>query len=163
MESNRAKALVAIGSIALIAVLFVVLSGGEEESTPTSAGTTATAPAPEAENQEGTGGEDSGGEGSAPGEKPEGEAGGTEVPAIVVTGGEPEGGVAELEFEKDSDVRFTVESDVAEEIHVHGYDIYADLEPGKPAEVAFRAEIEGVFEVELHGTSVPIAELTVPP
>ena len=82
---------------------------------------------------------------------------------IVVKGGEPEGGVAELEFEKDSEVRFTVESDVAEEIHVHGYDVYADLEPDKPTEVAFLAEIDGVFEVELHGTGAVIAELTVKP
>jgi hypothetical protein len=161
MESNRAKALVAIGSIALIAVLFVVLSGGDEKSTPSSAGTTATTTSVHEDegHEDGEGGHEDGED--DPAKQPT--ESGDDVPAIIVTGGEPEGGVAELEFEKDSDVRFTVESDVAEEIHVHGYDVYADLEPGKPTEVAFLAEIDGVFEVELHGTGAVIAELTVKP
>lgn len=163
MESNRAKALVAIGSIALIAVLFVVLSGGDDESnTPSNAETTTTTTGAEGEGAKDRHGDGDGDhEDAGPADKPEDSGSG--VPAIVANGGEPVGGVAELEFEKDEEVRFTVESDVAEEIHVHGYDVYADLEPGKPAEIAFLAEIDGIFEVELHGTGAVIAELTVKP
>jgi hypothetical protein len=56
-------------------------------------------------------------------------------------------------------LRFT--SDVVEEIHVHGYDLYADLTPGQPAEIAFTANIPGVFEVELHKAGRPLYQLRV--
>ena len=155
MQSNRAKALVAVGSIALVVVLFVVLSGGDEESPPSGAGTSAAATTGSPEGDGGNGGSPKAG-------KPVGEDEPV-APEIVVSNGAAEGGVAELDFEKGAEIRFTVESDVAEEIHVHGYDVYGDLEPGKPTEFAFPADIEGVFEVEMHGTGVVIAELTVKP
>ncbi len=56
-------------------------------------------------------------------------------------------------------LRFT--SDVAEEIHVHGYDLYTDLVPGTPAEIAFTADIPGSFEVELHQAGRPLYQLRV--
>lgn len=56
-------------------------------------------------------------------------------------------------------LRFT--SDVAEEIHVHGYDLYTDLSPGVPAEIAFTADIPGSFEVELHEAGRPLFQLRV--
>ena len=58
-------------------------------------------------------------------------------------------------------LRFT--SDVAEEIHVHGYDLYADLVPGTPAEITFVADIPGSFEVELHEAARPLYQLRVAP
>ena len=58
-------------------------------------------------------------------------------------------------------LRFT--SDVAEEIHVHGYDLYADLVPGTPAEITFVADIPGSFEVELHEAGRPLYQLRVAP
>lgn len=154
MQSNRAKALVAVGSIALIVVLFVVLSGADEESPPSAAGTSAAT----TDGPEGDGGDGAGAKAGKPAGEDEPVA-----PEIVVSNGAPEGGVAEFAFEKGAEVRFSVESDVAEEVHVHGYDIYGDLEPGKPTEFAFPAEIDGVFEVELHGTGAVLAELTVKP
>lgn len=56
-------------------------------------------------------------------------------------------------------LRFT--SDVAEEIHVHGYDLYTDLVPGQPAEISFTADIPGSFEVELHEAGRPMFQLRV--
>ena len=85
------------------------------------------------------------------------------VPSIRYEGGKVIGGVKEIEVDQGERVRFDVTSDVAEEIHVHAYDIYRDLVPGKPARVAFDADITGVIEVELHGAGEPIAELRVNP
>jgi hypothetical protein len=58
-------------------------------------------------------------------------------------------------------LRFT--SDVVEEIHVHGYDLYADLVPGQTEEIAFTADIAGSFEVELHEAGRPLFQLRVAP
>lgn len=86
----------------------------------------------------------------------------SEIPAIVVNGGVvtgPESVPAAL----DEEVRFTVTSDVAEEVHVHGYDLHFDLEPGVTTEVRFRADVVGIFEVELEGAHLHIVDVIVEP
>jgi hypothetical protein len=85
------------------------------------------------------------------------------VPVIVIEGGEPVGGVKELGFDEGDRIRFRVESDVGDEIHVHGYDIARDVEAGGSVTFDFPATIEGVFEAELEERKQPIAELTVNP
>lgn len=50
-------------------------------------------------------------------------------------------------------------SDVADEVHIHGYDIYVDLVPGETAEVSFPADIPGTVEIELHHGGREIASL----
>jgi hypothetical protein len=87
----------------------------------------------------------------------------TDVPTIVVENGEPVGGIADLSYEKGDRVRFRVRSDVADEVHVHGYDLMKDVEPGKAVELSFSASIEGIFEVELEELGRQIAELRVDP
>ena len=52
-------------------------------------------------------------------------------------------------------------SDVAEEVHVHGYDLTVDLVPGQPGEVAFTADLPGAYEVELEGTGKLLFQLRV--
>jgi hypothetical protein len=87
-----------------------------------------------------------------------------EIVTIVVKNGEPVGGVAELEFDAGEEIRFKVEGDEAEEIHVHGYDLMEEIpEGGGTVEFDFPAEIEGIFEAELEGKGVQIAELRVNP
>ncbi len=88
---------------------------------------------------------------------------GGKVPTIVIRGGEPVGGVAELEYDAGEEVRFEVSSDVADEVHVHGYDLMEDVEAGGTVSFDFPAEIEGIFEVELEGRKEQIAELRVNP
>jgi hypothetical protein len=85
------------------------------------------------------------------------------LPTIVVKGGEPVGGVAELEFDAGDEVRFKVESDVADEVHVHGYDISEEVPAGGTVSFDFPADIEGIFEVELEERVEQIAELRVNP
>jgi hypothetical protein len=90
-------------------------------------------------------------------------ADGGEVPTIVVRGGEPVGGIQELEYSAGEEIRFRVASDAAEEIHVHGYDIAKDVPAGRTVEFDFPAELEGIYEVELEGLGVQIAELRINP
>ena len=54
-----------------------------------------------------------------------------------------------------------VQSDSADEIHIHGYDIVADVVPGEETVIAFVAVIPGVFEVELEGLHLEVLELVV--
>jgi len=82
---------------------------------------------------------------------------------IAIVEGEPVGGIAELEYSAGEEVRFTVESDAAEEIHVHGYDISKQVPAGGSVSFSFPAEIEGIFEVEMEELGVQIAELQVNP
>lgn len=82
---------------------------------------------------------------------------------IVVENGEPVGGIQELEYDAGDQIAFRVESDVADEIHVHGYDLMEDVDAGSSAEFSFPAEIEGIFEVELEGRKEQIAEIRVNP
>ncbi len=59
------------------------------------------------------------------------------------------------------EVTVIVTSEVADEVHVHGYDVYADLTPGVPTEFTFTADIPGIFEVELEGSHELLFELEV--
>lgn len=90
----------------------------------------------------------------------DGEAAG---PTVVVRNGEPVGGVQELEYSAGDEVRFRVESDVADEVHVHGYDLMEEVPAGGTVSFEFPAELEGIFEVELEGRKEQIAELRVNP
>ena len=54
-----------------------------------------------------------------------------------------------------------VTSDVADRIHVHGYDVYGEAMPGMAMDVTFVADIPGVFEVELEESSRQILTLEV--
>jgi hypothetical protein len=87
----------------------------------------------------------------------------SDVPTIVVRDGEPVGGIEELEYSAGEEVRFRVESDVADEVHVHGYDLMQDVPAGGTVEFDFPAEIEGIFEAELEGRREQILELRVNP
>jgi len=48
-------------------------------------------------------------------------------------------------------------------VHVHGYDLMADVAPGKPARIDFTANLTGRFEIELEDRGKQIAQLTVLP
>jgi hypothetical protein len=82
---------------------------------------------------------------------------------IVVKNGEPVGGVQRLEYNAGEQIEFTVDSDVADEIHVHGYDLMKDVPAGGSVSFSFPAEIEGIFEAELEGRKEQIAEIRVNP
>jgi hypothetical protein len=85
------------------------------------------------------------------------------VTTIVIKDGEPVGGVKQLTYNEGERVRFKVDSDVSDEVHMHGYDIMKDVKAGGSVSFDFPATIEGVFEAELEGRKEQILELTVNP
>jgi hypothetical protein len=85
------------------------------------------------------------------------------VTTIVIKHGKPLGGIAQLTYNKGEDVRFKVDSDVSDEVHMHGYDIMKDVKAGGSVSFDFPATIEGIFEAELEGRKEQILELTVNP
>ena len=62
---------------------------------------------------------------------------------VVVKGGKPEGGIKKLEYKKGDQVRFVVRSDVADEIHVHGYDFKKDVPAGGSVQLQLPGEHRG--------------------
>jgi hypothetical protein len=82
---------------------------------------------------------------------------------IVVRGGEPVGGVRNVTVSKGRQVVLIVSSDVADEIHLHGYNLKRDVAPGAPARLPFRATINGTVEVELEQRGLPLARITTQP
>ncbi len=154
MRSNTARVAVALGAIALVVVLFVVLNGDNSND---SSSTTATTQ--QAGGAGGTGKENANGDGKPAQTTPQ-----LKPPVtIVVRNGKPVGGVRRLEYKKGDHVRFVVRSDVSDEIHVHGYDRTNLVNAGGTARFDFKANLEGVFEIELEDRKQQIAELRVTP
>jgi hypothetical protein len=159
VSSPQARGIVAVLAIVLAVALFFVLRGGDDDDEPSGSGAGATT---EAERPTGPSeGADEPPQGPAENRpRPDREP---EVATIVVRGGEPVGGVEELEFERGERIRFAVESDVADHVHLHTYDVFMDIAAGGRVEFDVPATIEGVFEVELEDRVVPLAEITVNP
>jgi heme/copper-type cytochrome/quinol oxidase subunit 2 len=86
-----------------------------------------------------------------------------QVIQIKVQGGKPVGGIKPITVNKGDEVRFAVSSDVADEIHVHGYDFMKDVKAGGKVSFDFPAKIDGEFEIELEERAEQIAKLTVNP
>jgi ABC-type glycerol-3-phosphate transport system substrate-binding protein len=82
---------------------------------------------------------------------------------ITVVDGAPQGGIVRQTVSKDDQVVLVVTSDVADEIHLHGYDIARDVAAGGTVRLPFKATIPGRFEAELESRSVQIADITVEP
>jgi hypothetical protein len=80
---------------------------------------------------------------------------------IVVVGGVPKGGITRATVHQGDRVVVAVTSDVSDEVHVHGYDLKANVAPGKPARISFVANIPGRFDIELESRSLQIGDLTV--
>lgn len=143
--------LIALAVVVVVAAFLIARpgddsdSGNQAASTATETSPTATAP-------------------SAPKPPPDGPT----ATVIELKDHEPVGGVVDVDATKGDPVRIVVRSDVADEIHIHGYDISRDAAPGKPARFQFDATIEGVFEIESHeaehaGKDALIARLVVEP
>ena len=85
------------------------------------------------------------------------------ITVIRVVGGKPVGGIAKLEVARGDRVRFAVHSDVADEIHVHGYDLMKDVAASQTVRFDFPARIDGDFVIELEHRGEQIGDLKVKP
>ena len=144
MTGTKRAGLLAGGLLALL-VAFLLLRPSSDDTPSTASRSTATGSAPAATT--GAGAE-------------------TPAPAfttIRVVDGQPQGGVKTLSYVKGDTVRLRVRSDVADEIHIHGYDLKKDVEAGGTVQFTFRATLEGKFEIELEHAAAQIASLEVKP
>ena len=91
------------------------------------------------------------------------EPAGPTVVRVRVVGGAPKGGIVRKTVDKGDRVVLVVTSDVADHVHLHGYDIMRDVPAGGTARISFRATVPGRFEVELEDRGTQIADLTVQP
>lgn len=88
------------------------------------------------------------------------------VKPLVITidkSGKPVGGVASLTVNHGGTIDFKVDSAVADEVHLHGYDIPKEVEAGGSVTFDVPATIEGRFEAELESRHEKILDLTVNP
>lgn len=85
------------------------------------------------------------------------------VVRITVRDGTPVGGIRRVTVGRGRRVTLIVSSNVADHVHLHGYDVMRDVAPGRPARLSFRATIVGTVEVELEDRHVPLARITTQP
>lgn len=80
---------------------------------------------------------------------------------IYVVKGMPKGGVKTLVYNKGEQVTFTVFSDVADEIHVHGFNLKKDVPKNGSVTFSFPATDQGGHVIELESRGEQIANLEV--
>jgi hypothetical protein len=149
--SNAGKLALAAAGVAVAVVLFILLRPDDEDaaprtpmgatSLPTETDGTATAPTIPTTTLE-----------------PEGPE-----PVRITFQGEEVTGPRRTEFTVGDRVVLIVRADVADHVHVHGYDLMKDVAPGAPARFSFEADAPGRFEVELEDRHLPLTELVVKP
>ncbi len=88
----------------------------------------------------------------------------TTIPGVTIDVAVAEGAVTgggEVAVPLGEAVTLRVTSDVADEIHVHTYDLYADVEAGGTATLEFVADVPGVHEIELESAGLELVSLEV--
>lgn len=96
-----------------------------------------------------------------PSVSPSEEPGTTEID-VTVQGGDVQGPDRPT-VTQGGEVLIVVRADVSDEVHVHSYDLMADVAPGEPARIRFVADVAGVFEVELEDAGRLLFQLEVTP
>jgi heme/copper-type cytochrome/quinol oxidase subunit 2 len=80
---------------------------------------------------------------------------------VTVTDGDVEPPLRRVEVAVGEPVRLRVTADVADEVHIHGIDMSADVAPGEPAVVTFSMPVPGVYDIELEEAGRPLVQLEV--
>lgn len=150
----RTVALIAAALGLLVSLYFALRPGGDDEATSTTTiAQTTTAATTEAATTEPATTEATT---TAPAEP-------AVVRITVSVPGDKAPTVKHFTIQQDRQVVFVVNSELADEVHLHGYDLSADVAPGQPATIRFKATAPGLFEAELESRGLPIAELEVRP
>jgi hypothetical protein len=172
--SGVQRAGIVLGALAVLLIVFVVLQGGDDNgssSSSSSSQATATQTTASDGSQSSATGETGTGSTATSGSTSQSTSTSTStttgaepaVRTVTVENGQPKGGIKTMSAKKGDQVAFKVSSDVADEVHVHGYDLKKDVEAGGSVTFAFKATIEGRFEVELENAGTQIANLEVDP
>jgi hypothetical protein len=80
---------------------------------------------------------------------------------VSIAQGKISGTTGRVQVTAGSRVTLVLTSDVADQVHLHGYDIEKELAPGQPTSLQFVAALTGVFEVELHKANLVLLRLQV--
>jgi hypothetical protein len=86
---------------------------------------------------------------------------GRRIEVYYGVGGEVTGDTGRVPVTLGETVTLVVETVAPDEVHVHGYDLTAQVSPFSPAEFTFEATLPGVFEVELHDAGAVLLTLQV--
>jgi hypothetical protein len=146
------RLLIVAAAVVVAAALFLVLRPGDEDGatgtqpTTTASGTTTTDREPRV----------------PPPPRPPAPPPPAQV-RITVRDGTPLGGVRRVTVGRGRRVILIVRSNVADHVHLHGYNVMRDVGPGMPARISFRATIVGTVEAELEDRRVPLARITANP
>jgi hypothetical protein len=155
MNPDFRKVALIAASLGLLLSLFLVLRPGDDEeaaptttvATTTAPATTATEPPPPTTELPAT---------TAP--KP------PDVVTIRITvPSDTAPKVRRYSVKQDRKVVIVVRTELTDHVHLHGYDLMADVGPGKPATIRFTATAPGRFELELEDRGLGFAELEVRP
>jgi hypothetical protein len=80
---------------------------------------------------------------------------------IAYEGGKVRGDTGTVRIDRGAQVRLIVRADIEDEVHVHGYDLTAEVAPGHPARINFEADDAGRFIAELEQLHLHIVTLRV--
>lgn len=80
---------------------------------------------------------------------------------VTFANGAVEGGVQRTSVALGDTVTLRVTSDIADEVHVHTYDIMKAVDAGGTVDITFAADIPGVIEVELENAGLRLVELQI--
>ena len=155
MNSDFRKVALVAAALGLLLSLFLALRPGDDENAaPTTAAATTTAPATT--------------EAEPPTTTTEPPATTTPKPPDAVTiriavPSDTALTIRRYSVKKGRQVAIIVRTELTDHVHLHGYDLTADVGPGKPATIRFTATAPGRFELELEDRGLAIAELDVRP
>ena len=82
---------------------------------------------------------------------------------VVVSKGKLTSGQPVVRLKKGDPVVLRVTSDVADELHLHGYNLHLRLKPGQTATLEFAAKKTGRFTYELHHAELELGVLEIYP
>jgi hypothetical protein len=85
------------------------------------------------------------------------------VRVTITVGADGVDSVRRLSVKRGREVVLVVRSELADHVHLHGYDLIADVAPGAPGTIRFTASAPGRFEIELEDRGLPIGDLEVRP
>ena len=151
MRGNQ-RILVIVAAVVVVVVAFIIISPGGDDNNDDQHGTT---------DRGAARGHDEHARPRRPARRPQ--TANTVDATVKVVNAKPEGGIQTINAKKGQTLHLTVESDTADEIHVHGYDVQKDVEAGGTVTFNIPLTIDGIFVIELESRGEQIAKLVVQP